>query len=88
MKTIYDIEALAEIVDRINQIKPETKPLWGKMNAAQMISHLNVAYDIDSGKIKTETPALNASLFPPYYRESHHQSLIYENPNGVELRHV
>ena len=34
-----------QVIDRINQINHSTKPLWGKMNAAQMMAHCTVAYE-------------------------------------------
>ncbi len=44
-------ETLEENIDRIDRLSPDTKPEWGKMNVAQMLAHLNVAYDIETGKI-------------------------------------
>lgn len=34
------------MLQRIDQLTPESNPIWGKMNAAQMLAHLNVAYAI------------------------------------------
>ncbi len=36
---------------RLDQLRPETKPQWGKMNAAQMLAHLNVSYDMETGDL-------------------------------------
>lgn len=36
---------------RVEKLSADTVPQWGKMNAAQMLAHLNVAYDIAYGKI-------------------------------------
>jgi hypothetical protein len=58
LPSIFEAKTTETILERLNKLTNTTQPLWGKMNAAQMLSHLNVAYDIDSGKIKTETPAL------------------------------
>jgi hypothetical protein len=49
--SLYDEPALNEIIDRINKLTPESQPIWGKMNVAQMLAHNNVAFDITSGKI-------------------------------------
>jgi hypothetical protein len=46
MKNIYTKEVAAELVNRIQQIKPNDMPLWGKMSADQMFAHCNVSYDI------------------------------------------
>ena len=33
-------------MERLNKLDASTKPLWGKMNAPQMLAHLNVAYEM------------------------------------------
>lgn len=58
LPSIFETKTTETILSRLNILTNTTQPLWGKMNAAQMLAHLNVAYDIDSGKIKSETPAL------------------------------
>jgi hypothetical protein len=58
LPSIFETKTTETILSRLNNLTNTTQPLWGKMNAAQMLAHLNVAYDIDSGKIKSETPAL------------------------------
>lgn len=35
-----------QTIERINNLTPETQAIWGKMNVAQMLAHLNVAYDM------------------------------------------
>lgn len=44
IKNIFKKEVSEEVINRINNLKPEQKPLWGKMNAAQMLAHLNIQY--------------------------------------------
>jgi len=43
---IYDQDYTNNLVSRINNLTPETKPQWGKMTVDQMLAHLNVAYDM------------------------------------------
>lgn len=45
MKSIFDPKTTEECLSRINALSPETQPQWGKMNVAQMLAHLNFAYD-------------------------------------------
>ena len=40
MKSLFDPEVTREMVDRINQLTPGTKPLWGKMKVDQMLAHM------------------------------------------------
>ncbi len=46
MKSVFNPEAVNEIVSRIQRLNPETKALWGKMNVAQMLAHCNVTYEM------------------------------------------
>lgn len=66
-----DNEQLHFISEKYNhhleQLTPESKAVWGKMNAQQMVEHLADFYDIAAGKIKTTllTPVEHL----PKYRE-------------------
>jgi hypothetical protein len=46
MKSVFHQTDLAELISRIEKLTPETKPLWGKMNAAKMLAHCNVTYEM------------------------------------------
>ncbi|WP_316736438.1 DUF1569 domain-containing protein [Pedobacter aquatilis] len=46
MKNIFQSTVTDEIIGRINNLKPETPQLWGKMNVAQMLAHCNVSYEL------------------------------------------
>ncbi|MEM7572332.1 MAG: DUF1569 domain-containing protein [Bacteroidota bacterium] len=48
---LFDPAVTQEMLDRLEKIQPDTVPQWGKMNAPQMLAHLNVAYDITYGKV-------------------------------------
>ena len=43
---IFQTTEVAQLIDRINMLSPDTKPLWGKMYADQMLAHVNVVYEI------------------------------------------
>jgi hypothetical protein len=45
MKNVFTPETTEELVTRINRLQRNTKPLWGKMNVAQMLAHCNVSYE-------------------------------------------
>ncbi|WP_261304236.1 DUF1569 domain-containing protein [Paenibacillus andongensis] len=49
MKTIYDQLHTAEILNRIEHLSLNSKPQWGTMNAAQMLSHCSAFQDIAMG---------------------------------------
>ncbi len=46
LPNIFTKEVSDQIVNRINQLTPETQPQWGKMNVAQMLAHCNVTYEM------------------------------------------
>jgi hypothetical protein len=46
MKNIFDPQVTAELIYRINQLRPESPALWGKMTVDQMLAHCCVAYEM------------------------------------------
>lgn len=53
MKTITDEQVTDQLIDRINQLNPDSIPQWGKMNTYQMLRHL----------IMWEEMAMNKTLY-------------------------
>jgi hypothetical protein len=55
MSSIFDKTDNQSIINRINYLGPETKPLWGKMTVDQMCKHctstINVAFDKQEVKV-------------------------------------
>ena len=49
--SIFEASTTEVSLNRLANLTNETKPLWGKMNAAQVLAHLNVSYDAAYGKI-------------------------------------
>ncbi len=46
IKNIFDPTVANEVIDRINKLTPESKPLWGTMSVAKMLAHCNVTYEM------------------------------------------
>jgi hypothetical protein len=46
MKSVFTEEGSQGLIQRINQLNPETKANWGKMNVGQMLAHCNVTYEL------------------------------------------
>ena len=40
MKSVWDATVREELLGRLAQLKPDSRPRWGNMNAAQMVGHL------------------------------------------------
>jgi len=49
MNNIFDPATVGSIVSRIEKLQPDSKALWGKMNAAQMLSHIQVPIEVAVG---------------------------------------
>ena len=46
IKNIFEKDVAQEIINRINELSPQSQPQWGKMNVAQMLAHCNVTYEL------------------------------------------
>lgn len=46
MQNIFLREDCDQFINRINQLKPDSRGLWGKMSVDQMLAHCNVAYEM------------------------------------------
>ncbi|HTB51489.1 MAG TPA: DUF1569 domain-containing protein [Ferruginibacter sp.] len=46
MTSVFDQTDVTEMINRIDNLKPSSKPLWGKMTVAQMLAHCNVSYEL------------------------------------------
>lgn len=56
MKNIFEKSVTDEVIERINQLKPDSQPVWGKMNVAQMLAHCSVAYQMVYDEAKYPKP--------------------------------
>ncbi len=46
MKNIFIKEVTDEVIGRINNLNTDSKAVWGKMDVAQMLAHINVQYEV------------------------------------------
>ena len=49
MKNLFETGAANEILNRINNLQPGMKPLWGKMNVSQMLAHCHAPLHVALG---------------------------------------
>ena len=52
MKNLMDKDTAEEVLSRINRICANTTPLWGKMNAGQMMAHCQIPIKVGLGETK------------------------------------
>lgn len=57
----FDPVTTTTVLERLDKLSNKTKPQWGKMNAAQMMAHLSVPYDLAYGK-KVQKPSFFGKL--------------------------
>ena len=63
-KSLWNARARQELLDRLERLSPETKPVWGRMNAPQMLAHLaNWMYMAD-GRLETADKKLALRYAP------------------------
>lgn len=49
VKNLFDSQVKQEIIDRICKLNSHSPALWGKMNAAQMLAHVQLPFQIAYG---------------------------------------
>jgi hypothetical protein len=62
LPSIYEEKTIDTLLRRLDNIKFDSKPKWGKMNAPQMLAHLNVAYDLAFGKVSSNNSFIKKFL--------------------------
>ena len=46
MKDIFEKTVTDEVIGRIDNLDSTKAPLWGSMNASQMLAHCSVTYEL------------------------------------------
>jgi hypothetical protein len=64
MKLLFQEEVLNEVIDRMNNLSPESKALWGKMKVSQMLAHVANALEVANGIRKPPRIFLGRILAP------------------------
>ena len=52
MKTVWDDSVRNELLERFARLRKDQKPLWGKMDAGQMMAHCTVSLRAPMGELK------------------------------------
>lgn len=45
MKNLYDAPTVAKVKERVACLRPDSQPLWGKMNVAQAMAHCSLGLE-------------------------------------------
>ncbi len=54
LPSVFNNQTTQQCLTRLEKLTPSTAPQWGKMDVAQMLAHVNVAYDSAYGKIEPQ----------------------------------
>ena len=71
-RSLSDASARQELVDRLDRLFPEAKPLWGKMTAPQMLAHLADWMLMAKGALKAARMTPKAWYVLGYRHMDHH----------------
>ncbi|HUM05601.1 MAG TPA: DUF1569 domain-containing protein [Terriglobales bacterium] len=63
-KTLFQTDALNEIMSRVDKLQPTSVRQWGKMDVAQMMAHCSVALDMASGGLNLPRLLIGRVLGP------------------------
>lgn len=53
MKTLWDPRAREELSQRLDRLKPDANPKWGRMSAPQMVVHVADWFKMATGELPT-----------------------------------
>lgn len=79
MNNLFNQADLLGIIERVEQLQPESKNLWGKMNVSQMLSHCNASFEMAMGKIKSPRLFIGRIIAPLIRKEVLGQSPFKKN---------
>jgi hypothetical protein len=52
-KTLWDDRAREALIRRVERLSADTQPLWGRMNAGEMLAHVLLGMRMASGELET-----------------------------------
>lgn len=67
---IFQKQVCEEILERIDSLQPDSKPLWGKMSADQMLAHCSVSYEYVYDNIHKRPNALFRWMLSKFVKPS------------------
>lgn len=74
----FSLETHTKNLERLANLNPNTQPLWGKMNAAQALAHINVAYTFGLDENIPKVGGLKGFFFRTFIKKV----VVSEKPYG------
>lgn len=82
---IFQATEVAQLIDRINRLSPNTKPLWGKMQVDQMLAHVNVAYEMAFENLHPKPKGFKKLLLKLFVKKAVTGPKPYQKIQGLQL---
>ncbi|WP_433830934.1 DUF1569 domain-containing protein [Flavobacterium anhuiense] len=82
MQNVFLKEDCGQFINRINQLKSDTKPLWGTMSVDQMLAHCNVTYEMVYDNIHQKPNAFMGFLLKSFVKKK----VVDESPYPKNIR--
>jgi hypothetical protein len=64
MKNLFESQTVDEVIGRIDKLQPASQRQWGKMDAAQMLTHCSAAMDMATGRLNLKRAFIGRVLGP------------------------
>jgi hypothetical protein len=81
MQSLFNETAYAEILERLDNLSPESQAQWGKMDVAQMLAHCQEPLKVPLGKLILAKPNAVMKLLFSFFKKS----LYNDKPWGQGL---
>jgi hypothetical protein len=78
MKSLFDEATHKELLNRLNNIAPETNPIWGKMNAGQMMRHCQMPLELALGKTTIPKPNFFMKLLMTSFKKGMYNEKLWK----------
>lgn len=76
MHSLFEASVVEEITNRIEQLQPESKAIWGKMTVAQMLAHCTGGMQMATGEIQLPRRFIGR-LLAPFIKASYYNDLPF-----------
>jgi hypothetical protein len=80
---IFQKQVCDEILERISSLQPDSKPLWGKMSADQMLAHCCVSYEYVYDNMHPRPNALVRWMLGKFVKPSVVSEKPYQHNGGT-----
>jgi hypothetical protein len=83
IKNIFSPSITDEITARLQGLTQQTTPKWGKMDAAQMLAHLNVQYEMLYETIHKPIPGVMRFMLKTFVKRGVVNDVPYKRNSGT-----